>query len=137
MNGRMKLILLAVVALTISATAFVILLLTPIRWYLMTDRAIQTMILKKTPPGTDLQTCIRYIRSELLFGSKDSVDISQSGALAAGEHSKIIGTKSINILLVRQKLPWSSFFYSTYVSFAFDNQDRLLGVIVQKETEGL
>ncbi len=60
-----------------------------------------------------------------------------NGALHSGMNSKMIGSKSINALMVSETYPWCPYLsFKTYVSFGFDDKNKLVNVVVEKEEDG-
>jgi hypothetical protein len=140
MKVRSKILLcvLAVVALLAAAWNFVAAKRQgSIEWFILSENSIHDVILKNTPPGTDLQTCMNYIKIKMQ-PVPNSIRLDElNGALHSGMYSKMIGSKSIHAVLVSQTYPWApQILFNTYVSFGFDDKKKLVDVVVEKEEEG-
>ena len=139
MRIRYRLLISAIVIVTLLATAWKYVSLQrqgSVEWLILSENSIHAIILKNTPPGTDLQTCMDYIKFKMQPELGSIYLDERNGALHSGISSKMIGSKSIKAVLVSQKEPWSPIFHRTYVSFGFDNNNKLVDVVVEKELDG-
>jgi len=108
-------------------------------WPRSSEAKIRETVLKHTPLGTSTEQVMTFIQTQLRH--KGTVKVGKFGARKRNFRGddQIIGVKSIEGIEVGSHvtifwpLPLMTY---VYVSWAFDENDRLIDVLVNKEIDG-
>ena len=105
------------------------------------EERIRAKILAQTPPGTSKQSVLEFIEKRLRHDGQPDVRPFGARVRSHVSHSEegYIGVSCIDELEVGDYVDWKNFLFTTYVfvSWGFDADDRLIDVVVYKETDSL
>jgi len=107
-----------------------------LKWAFYPEPWTRQALLKITPPGTSLRDCVRLIKTSLNYDVSDGLRIENNGATFSGIHPPVTGVKFVVIKLSNLRYKNSLLSDEVHASYGFDENGRLIDILVEKSSDG-